>query len=79
MQDLLERAALAAAARSRLERALKAAQVERELKAAEDFHKIPFFLWKSPFFSAHLNDQTKPLKIIVNIKLASLQILFFAI
>ena len=40
MQNLLERAALAVAARSRLERALKAAQVERELKAAEDFFEL---------------------------------------
>jgi len=52
MQDMLERAALVAAARSRLERELKAAQVERELKAAEDF----FGLAKnasSPFMKAY--------------------------
>ena len=40
MQDLVERAALVAAVRSRLGGELKAAQVKRELKAAEDCFEL---------------------------------------
>ena len=52
MQDLVERAALVASARSQLGRELKAAQVKRELKAAEDFFELAKNA-SSPFMRAY--------------------------
>ena len=52
MQDQVERAALVASARSQLGRELKAAQVKRELKAAEDFFELAKNA-SSPFMRAY--------------------------